>query len=113
MHELGVLIEVVEQVTEVAKENDVHEISKLVLQVGELCSMIPKYMKKIYPAAVDGSILEGSELEIETIPGNGRCKQCNTVFNLIEEKGVCPHCSANDFEMISGDEFFIKEIVAC
>lgn len=111
MHELGVLIEVVEQVTEVAKENDVTKIDRLVLQVGELCSMIPRYMKKIYPAAVDDTILEGSELVIETIPGNGKCKGCGSIYNLIEEHGTCPECGENDFEMISGDEFVIKEIV--
>ncbi len=113
MHELGVLLEVVKQVTQVAEENEVEKIQKLVLQVGELCSMIPKYMKKIYPAAVDGSILEGSKLEIEIIPGNGRCRHCGCVYNLIEEKGICPSCGENDFELLSGKEFFIKEIVAC
>ena len=58
MHELGVLMEVVNQVTEVAKENDVTKIEKLIVQVGELSAMIPRYMKKLYPAAVDGTILE-------------------------------------------------------
>ena len=112
MHELGILLAVVEQVTKVAEENDVKEIKKLILQVGELSSMIPKYMKKIYPAAIDGSILEGSKLEIEIIPGNGKCKHCNTVYNLIEEHGICPKCGIQDFELLSGKEFFIKEIVA-
>lgn len=112
MHELGVLLEVVEQVTGVAKENDVQEIRKLILQVGELSSMIPKYMKKIYPAAVDGTILEGSELEIEIIPGNGKCRHCGTVYRLLERQGVCPECREKDFELLSGREFIIKEIVA-
>ena len=110
MHELGVLLEVVEQVSKVAAENEVTRIGKLVLQVGELSSMIPKYMQKIYPAAVDGTILEGSELEIEIIPGNGMCKQCSSVYNLLEERGTCPKCGSKEFEMLSGKEFFIKEI---
>ncbi len=111
MHELGVLLEVVAQVTEVAEGNDVQEIQKLVLQVGELSSMIPKYMKKIYPAAVEGTLLEGSELEIEIIPGNGKCKSCGEVYSLVENHGVCPACGNQDFELLSGREFFIKEIV--
>ena len=110
MHELGVLLEVVEQVSKVAAENEVTRIGKLVLQVGELSSMIPKYMQKIYPAAVDGTILEGSELEIEIILGNGMCKQCSSVYNLLEERGICPQCGSKEFEMLSGKEFFIKEI---
>ena len=111
MHELGVLLEVVNQVSEVAKENDVKKIEKLVLQVGDLSSMIPRYMKKLYPAAIEGTILEGSELEIEIIPGNGKCRGCGYSFNLLEEEGTCPKCGSKQFEMISGDEFFIKEIV--
>ncbi len=111
MHELGVLLEVVKQVTEVAEENDVTKIEKLVLQVGELSAMIPRYMKQLYPAAVDETILEGSELEIEIIPGNGRCRECNHVYNLLEEDGKCPECGCQKFEMVSGDEFMIKEIV--
>lgn len=112
MHELGVLLEVVKQVEKVALENEVTKIESLVLQVGELCSMIPKYLTKLYPAAVEGTVLEDSKLEIEIIPGNGRCKQCGQVYNLIDNKGVCPECKTMDFLMLSGKEFFIKEIVA-
>ena len=113
MHELGVLLEVVKQVEKIALENEVDQIEALVLQVGELCSMVPKYLTKLYPAAVEGTVLEASKLEIEVIPGNGRCKQCGQVYNLIDNNGVCPNCMTMDFEMLSGKEFFIKEIVAC
>ncbi|RRD94657.1 hydrogenase maturation nickel metallochaperone HypA [Clostridiales bacterium COT073_COT-073] len=111
MHELGVLIHVVEQVSEVAAENQVESIAKLVLQVGELCSMIPKYMEKVYPAAIEGTILEGSELEIERIVAQGKCRQCGHVFGLIEAKGACPSCSDRQFDILQGREFIIKEIV--
>ena len=40
MHELGVLLEVVEQVTQVAEENEVEKIQKLVLQVRLVCSIV-------------------------------------------------------------------------
>lgn len=111
MHELGVLLQVVEQVEEVAAQNQVEKIKTLVLQVGEISAMIPRYMQKLYPAAVSESVLEGSELKIEIIPANGRCRECKNVFSLTENKGVCPHCQSENFEMISGREFFIKEIV--
>ena len=111
MHELGVLIHVVEQVSEVAAEHQVESIAKLVLQVGELCSMIPKYMEKVYSAAIEGTILEGSELEIERIPAKGKCRQCRHVFGLMEAKGICPNCSSREFDILEGREFIIKEIV--
>lgn len=110
MHELGVLIEIVKQVEQIADQNEVDKIETLVLQIGELSSMVPQYMKKLYPAAIEGTVLENSTLEIEIIPANGLCKECRQVFNLIKEKGTCPHCQSKSFELLSGKEFMIKEI---
>jgi len=113
MHELGVVIEVVKTVENFAKENDIKKIDSLVLQIGELSSMIPKYIEDCYPAAVDGTIMQDTKLEIEILPGNGLCKQCDKVFNVLENEGLCPNCGIKDFDLLSGREFFIKEIVAC
>ncbi|MDF2483965.1 MAG: hydrogenase nickel incorporation protein HypA [Herbinix sp.] len=111
MHELSVLFEIVKQVELVAKKNEVEHIETLILQIGELSSMIPHYMKKLYPAAIEGTILADSRLEIEVIPANGLCKDCRQVFNLIKEKGTCPTCQSKSFELLSGKEFMIKEIL--
>ena len=113
MHELGVVIEVVKTVEKIAKQNNVTKIEKLILQIGELSSMIPKYIKDCYPVAVDGTFMENTQLEIEILPGNGICKTCNTVFNFLQHKGKCPACDNKDIELISGREFMIKEILAC
>ncbi|MDF2586904.1 MAG: hydrogenase nickel incorporation protein HypA [Anaerocolumna sp.] len=110
MHEIGVLIEVVKSVERFAKENDVEKVESLVLQIGELSSMIPKYMKTLYPGAVEGTILEGSELKIELLPANGLCKDCNKVYHIVSSKGICPSCSSKNMELLSGKEFYIKEI---
>ncbi|MDD2969622.1 MAG: hydrogenase maturation nickel metallochaperone HypA [Lachnospiraceae bacterium] len=111
MHELGVIVDVVEKIERIAAEQGIEEIEALVLQIGELSSMIPKYMQSLYPAATEGTILEHSRLDIEIIPGNGRCRNCNQIFSLMQEKGVCPSCGEHDFELLSGKEFMIKEIL--
>jgi hydrogenase nickel incorporation protein HypA/HybF len=113
LHELGVVIEVVKTVENFAKANGVTKIDTLVLQIGELSSMIPKYIEACYPAGVDGTLLQDTKLKIEILPGNALCKECNKVFNLIENKGKCPVCESKDFELLSGKEFMIKEIIAC
>lgn len=113
MHEIGVLIEVVKSVERFAKENSVQKIKTLVLQIGELSSMVPQYMKTLYPAATEGTILEASELEIEILPANGLCRDCRKVFNLVKNNGVCPKCRTKNMEVLSGKEFYIKEILCC
>jgi len=95
------------------KQNNLTKIDKLVLQIGELSSMIPKYIEACYPAAVDGTLLQETELKIEVLPGNAICLRCNKVFNLIENSNKCPKCGSKEWELLSGKEFMIKEIIAC
>lgn len=113
MHELGVVFEVVKSVEKFAQNNSITKVEKLVLQIGELSSMIPKYIEDCYPVAVDGTILQDTKLEIEILPGNALCKNCNKVFNVMKNNKICPNCACDAWELLSGKEFFIKEIVAC
>lgn len=112
MHELGVVIEVIKAVENFAKKNGVTKIDTLVLQIGELSSMIPRYIEACYPAAVDGTLLQDTKLKIDILPGNAMCKECNKVFNLIENSKKCPNCTCEDWDLLSGREFMIKEIIA-
>lgn len=113
MHEVGVIIEVIKTVENFARKNGVTKIQTLVLQIGELSSTIPHYVEACYPAAVEGTLLHDTELKIEIMPGNGICKDCNKVFNLIENNNICPKCGSKHWEVLSGKEFMIKEILAC
>ncbi|NLH01540.1 MAG: hydrogenase maturation nickel metallochaperone HypA [Clostridiales bacterium] len=110
MHELGIVMEVVRVVGNLAHEQGIDEVDTIVLQIGELSPVVPKYIEECYPAAVDGTFMEQTKLEIEMIPGNGLCRNCNTVFNILSENGACPKCRKKDFEVLSGTDFFIKEI---
>lgn len=77
MHELGIMYHIVEQVLKVVETNQLTEVEAIVLQVGELSSVVPRYLHACFPAAVDGTVLEHTKLEIETLAGNGE-------FNLKE-----------------------------
>jgi hydrogenase nickel incorporation protein HypA/HybF len=111
MHELGVMLEVVKEVEKFACDNGVQgKIETLVLRIGELSAMIPHYIEAVYPAAVDGTMLEHTKLVLEIMPANARCKDCGAVFNIVKQNSVCPGCGGKSLELLSGREFFIKEI---
>ncbi|PKM73572.1 MAG: hydrogenase nickel incorporation protein HypA [Firmicutes bacterium HGW-Firmicutes-16] len=113
MHELSVCFEVVRTLEELVAENGLTEVQSVTLEIGELSSMIPKYMEECFPAAVDGTIFERTKLEIEVIPGLGRCNSCSHMYQLLPVNGVCPECGEKNFSVISGTAFNIKEILAC
>lgn len=113
MHELGILYHVVEQVSRIAEQNSLTHIDTLVLQVGELSGVIPRYLEACYPAAADGTMLQNTKLKIETLPANGRCRACGKVFGITANEKTCPQCGSRDYDVLGGRDFFIKEIIAC
>jgi hydrogenase nickel incorporation protein HypA/HybF len=110
VHELGIILEVVKVVEQVAAENDVGKIESLTLEIGELSSVIPGYVEAVYPAATEGTILEGSVLKVEILPADARCGDCGEIFNALAHKAVCPACGGKDLQLLGGKEFHIKEI---
>lgn len=113
MHELGIISAMVKTVENIAIEEKLTKIEKIVLQVGELSGMVPEYIENCYPAAVYKTFLEDTELELEIIPGQVRCCDCSQEFNAVKYDLKCPECGSNHLEALSGREFIIKEIIAC
>ena len=111
MHELSVVLEIIKSIEKFAETNEVGSIEKLVLEIGELSSIVPHYIESVYPAAVKDTILQDSELVVEILPADAKCKACSEVFNVREHKAICPGCGGKDLELLSGREFNIKEIV--
>ena len=113
MHEISICYEVVKSVKKIVEENNLTEVESIVLEIGELSSIVPKYMDECFIVAVEGTMFENTKLEIEVIAGIGKCKNCSHVYQLLKYNGNCPECKEKNFEVISGREFNIKEIVAC
>lgn len=112
MHELGLMAEIVDKIEAVAKENNVTEIGALVLNIGEYSGVVPEYVEECYPAVIEGTLLEKTELKINIIPGKALCGNCGKTFAIKGNEDRCPHCQSQNCKVIEGGEFIIKEIVA-
>lgn len=113
MHELGIVYEVIKIVDQFAKENQLERVEKIVLEVGQLSQAVPRFLEECYPAAVDQTPYENTALEIEVLPANGECKTCGQMYNVVDHRRICPKCGHDEYTLVSGQEFNIKEIVAC
>jgi len=112
MHELSVLIEVVRIVEEMTVAQNIDRVGAIVLQVGELSSVVPQFMTEYFPYVIDEKpAFRDTKLEIETIPGMAMCDKCGNIFNVVAHKGYCPKCGSFDKKLLSGQEFLIKEIL--
>lgn len=110
MHELGIVIQIVKQMEVYMEEHKISKIDKLVLQVGELSGVYPKYLEDVYPIAVEHSKLEDTKLVLDVTPGIGKCTSCDFTYNLMENNNTCPLCEGKEYRIITGKDFLIKEI---
>ena len=105
MHEIGVVRSTVKTVTDFAEQNDMKEVAEIVLDIGELSLVIPKYVEDIYPVVVGDTWLKDTKLMINVIPGMAECDECNELFHVIEHEGYCPNCGSFEKNHTFGQGF--------
>ena len=111
MHELGYAVQIQETLEDLMKEQNLSVITSVTVDVGEATGVVPRFLAECWPAAIDGTRLEGCELKVNEIKAEGECRRCEKRFIVAGTHGVCPHCGAEDeYNMLTGYEFEITEI---
>lgn len=110
MHELSIATSLVEQVLEIAKLHQAKAVVKLSIDVGELSGVEIEPLEFCFPFAIEGTILENVELEINSIPIRVKCHECGKETTI--EIGVhrCADCFSNKIEFVAGKELLIKRV---
>ena len=111
MHEMGIVESFVKMAGEYAIKNNASKVLKVVLQVGEISGIVPRYLNEFYPYVVEGTVLEGSELVIETVEASVFCTGCATTYNPTKTDFKCPNCGSEQCDVIDGKGLFVKQIV--
>jgi hydrogenase nickel incorporation protein HypA/HybF len=106
MHELGIAQEIVAIVAERVGEE---KVRRVVLEVGRLTLVLPDALRFCFEVCVEGTALEGAELEIRETPGKARCRACGAELLLDQPFGLCA-CGGTDLEWLSGEELKVKEL---
>lgn len=111
MHELGVVFSVIDNVKRVAKENDANHINRVTLQIGEVSTVIPKYLEDVWKWAITKhEMLTDCELVIKRIPAVSYCTKCSQEFRTVSNGKICPYCGSDQTYLKQGNEFIIKDI---
>ena len=111
MHELVVVFHIIDDVTEVAAENNLSFVNSVTLQLGTVSTVIPEYLTDCWNWAVGKTdILKDSELIIEPIEAITFCEECKTTYDTISYGRTCPNCGSGHTYLLQGNEFLIKEI---
>ncbi len=105
MHELSIVLSIIEGVTEEAKLRDATSVSVVHLKVGTLSGVVKQALLFAYDLACEGTLLEGSQLVVEESPVVVHCAACNADRTLEAVQPLCcPVCGAYTAELLQGRE---------
>jgi len=112
VHELGIVFYIIRDVKAAAEQNSVKKVAQVVMNIGEVSTIIPDYLTDCWRWAADKEeILRGCELKIEPIPAITHCDGCGKDYPTVAHGKICPHCGSPNTWLKQGNEVEIKEIV--
>ena len=111
MHELGIVFYIIRDVKAAAGANGVKRVSGVVMNIGEVSTIIPDYLTDCWRWAADKEdLLRGAELKVHVIPAVSRCEDCGAEFGTVAHGKTCPRCGSGNTFLLRGNEVEIKEI---
>ncbi len=111
MHELSIVFEVIDQIEEIAKKNNVKEVTHLTLELGEVSTVIPDYFRDCFSWAIKKSTyMKNCELEIVVLQAMSYCRDCKKTFKTTQYGRECPYCKNTNTYLLTGEEISIRDI---
>jgi hydrogenase nickel incorporation protein HypA/HybF len=107
MHELSIA----EAVVDIAvRHADGRPVSVVDLRVGHLRQVVPSALEFAFELVAQGTVLEGAELRMETVPATGLCRTCGEETFLPDFPLCCRHCGGFDVEVTRGEELLVDSL---
>lgn len=110
---MSTVVRFVSAALEEAKARGITDIESITVEVGEMTDIVPDYLLRYYPAAVKGTLLEGSRLIVRTVPVKAECAACGTRFHPDRSNDYrCPSCGSTKAKLLAGKSTVLRSIAA-
>ncbi|HAJ91978.1 MAG TPA: hydrogenase maturation nickel metallochaperone HypA [Gammaproteobacteria bacterium] len=110
MHELAVCQALMEQVENLAREEQAAQVMAIHLGIGPLSGVEPQLLEQAFSIARAGSIAADAELIIKSMPIQVSCKQCGQQSEALPNRLLCGHCGDWRTSLVSGDELQLQHV---
>ena len=104
MHELSLMQETLSIAIAHARRERAQRIHRLTMRVGALSGVVPDALQFAFGVLTRGTMADGAELHIETVPIVGHCTTCAQEFETADLLGACPRCGEPATQLRHGRE---------
>ena len=113
MHELPITESILKIVLKHAEKNNARQVMTIHLQVGKLSDLQDEWIQRYFDYLSKGTVAQGAKLKIERMPVMVRCDTCSTSYEAEAARWgdlVCPACGEKGGTLLSGREYYIKDM---
>jgi hydrogenase nickel incorporation protein HypA/HybF len=108
MHEVALMSGILDTLRDSAARNNITSIKRIKLTVGKFSMALPDSLRFAFEALGQEDLFQQAVLEIEEKEVQGRCLDCQTIFDITNNYYfVCSNCSSRQIEIVSGRELCI------
>lgn len=114
MHELSIALSIIEGVEEEIARREDARVAAVYLKLGPLSGVVKDALLFSYQVACEGTLLEGSRLEIEEIPVIIYCEACQQERPAVSmQRLCCAVCDSPSADIRRGSELevFALELI--
>ncbi|MFN3267097.1 MAG: hydrogenase maturation nickel metallochaperone HypA [Deinococcales bacterium] len=104
MHEASIAIDLLRLVADQAQLHQVSRVTRVVVKLGQLSSVIPEALYFAWQTAKNQTIAQDATLEIQSIPAKAVCSTHGAVLLNLQRGIRCPICDLPTPEILEGEE---------
>jgi len=109
MHEVAISEALLDQLVTLAEQHGWTRLSRVWVRMGMLSGVVPEALEFSFSAMATGTVAEGAELVMETVPGRFGCGTCGE-FDLERFEFACPQCDGPLQLLKAGRELMISGV---
>src|SRR5688572_23476257 len=85
-------------------------VTRVLVRIGHLRQVVPDALIFSWQMVSTGTDLEGSVLEVESVPATVACRSCGRTTTLDMPITACGECFSHDVELLTGEEFAVVSL---
>ncbi len=110
MHEYSVVQALLEQIEDVAKENEATEVTKVVVKIGVMSGIEAHLLEIAFNTFKEKTICHNASFVMNIQPLCIECQECKSISVLEKIHYCCQKCKSTNIKVNDGEDMFLMSL---